>query len=86
VRVERPRDFARLLLQLQSDHDPDSLDGILAGGSERWIKLDRPLPVYLLYFTAWAQDDGSVRFHHDVYGRSEAMEGQAKEMTAGAGI
>jgi L,D-transpeptidase YcbB len=84
VRVERPRDFARLLLRLQSDRDPDSLDGILASGSERWIKLDRPLPVYLLYFTAWAQDDGSIRFHHDVYGRSEALEGQAKEMTPGA--
>jgi L,D-transpeptidase YcbB len=80
VRIERPHDFARLLLRLQSDQDPESLDGILASGSEKWIKLDRPLPVFLLYFTAWAQDDGSVRFHHDVYGRSEAMEGQAEEM------
>ncbi|CAN5758733.1 L,D-transpeptidase family protein [soil metagenome] len=80
VRIERPRDFARLLLRLQSNHDPDSLEGILASGSEKWLKLDRPLPVYLLYFTAWAQDDGRIRFHHDVYGRSEAMDGQAEEM------
>jgi L,D-transpeptidase YcbB len=79
VRIERPRDFARMLLRLQSDHDPDSLDGILATGSEKWIKLDRPLPVFLLYFTAWAQDDGSVRFHHDVYGRSEAMDEQVED-------
>ncbi len=80
VRLERPRDFARMLLQLQSDRDPDSLDAILATGEEQWIKLDRPLPVYLLYFTAWAQEDGTVRFHHDVYGRSKAMDGQADEM------
>jgi len=80
VRIERPRDFARLLLRLQSDRDPDSLDPIFASGKEQWIKLDRPLPVYLLYFTAWVQEDGSVRFHHDVYGRSEAMETQAEEM------
>jgi L,D-transpeptidase YcbB len=80
VRVERPRDFARMLLRLQSERDPDSLDGIFATGKEQWIKLDRPLPVFLLYFTAWAQDDGSVRFHHDVYGRSEAMDAQAEEM------
>ena len=33
VRIERPRDFARLLLQ--SDRDPESLDGILATGEER---------------------------------------------------
>jgi L,D-transpeptidase YcbB len=80
VRIERPRDFARMLLRLQSDRDPDSLDAIFAAGKEQWIKLDRPLPVYLLYFTAWAQEDGSVRFHHDVYGRSEAMDTQAEEM------
>jgi len=80
VRIERPRDFARMLLRLQSDHDPDSLDPILASGAERWIKLDRPLPVYLLYFTAWVQEDGTVRFHHDVYGRSDAMDEQAEEM------
>jgi L,D-transpeptidase YcbB len=82
VRLERPRDFARLLLRLQSSHDPDSLDDILASGSEKWIRLERPLPVFLLYFTAWAQDDGSVRFHRDVYGRSEAMDEQAAEMQA----
>jgi L,D-transpeptidase YcbB len=80
VRLERPRDFARMLLRLQSDRDPDSLDPILATGREQWIKLDRPLPVYLLYFTAWAQEDGTVRFHRDVYNRSEAMDGQAEEM------
>jgi L,D-transpeptidase YcbB len=80
VRIERPRDFARLLLRLQSDRDPDSLDGIFASGKEQWIKLDRPLPVYLLYFTAWVQEDGSVRFHHDVYGRSAALDSQAEEL------
>jgi L,D-transpeptidase YcbB len=80
VRIERPRDFARLLLRLQSDRDPDSLDAIRASGEERWIELDRPLPVYLLYFTAWAQEDGTVRFHHDVYGRSEALDEQAARM------
>lgn len=83
VRIERPRDFARMLLRLQSDRDPDSLDAMLATGSEQWIKLDRPLPVYLLYFTTWVQEDGTVRFHHDVYGRSEAMDGLFAHNTQG---
>jgi L,D-transpeptidase YcbB len=85
VRIERPRDFAMLLLRLQSAHDPASLDTVLASGSEKWIKLDRPLPVYLLYFTAWATEDGSVRFHHDVYGRSDALDTQAAEMKSPVG-
>jgi L,D-transpeptidase YcbB len=80
VRIERPRDFARMLLRLHSDLDPESLDAILATGAERWLKLDRPLPIYLLYFTTWVQEDGTVRFHHDVYGRSDAMDEQVEEM------
>jgi L,D-transpeptidase YcbB len=86
VRIERPRDFARMLLRLQSHQDPESLDAILATGKEQWIKLDRPLPVFLLYFTAWAQEDGTVRFHHDIYGRSEAMDAQAEEMEPPTGL
>ncbi|MEX2527933.1 MAG: L,D-transpeptidase family protein [Gemmatimonadota bacterium] len=82
VRIERPQDFARLLLELQSGQNPDSLDALLATGRETWLKLDRPLPVFLLYFTAWAQEDGTVRFHHDVYGRTEAMDEQAEEMVS----
>jgi L,D-transpeptidase YcbB len=82
VRIERPRDFARMLLELQSGLDPDTLDGLVADGSERWIPLDRPLPVYLLYFTAWVQEDGTVRFHRDVYGRDRALDEQAGEMAA----
>jgi L,D-transpeptidase YcbB len=82
VRLERPHDFARLLLELQSSQNADSLDALLATGRETWLELDRPLPVFLLYFTAWAQEDGTVRFHHDVYGRTEAMEGQAEAMVS----
>lgn len=80
VRLERPQDFARLLLELQSGQNPDSLDALLATGRETWLELDRPLPVFLLYFTAWAQEDGTVRFHHDVYNRTQAMDRQAEEM------
>jgi L,D-transpeptidase YcbB len=71
-----------MLLELQSGLDPDTLDGLVADGSERWIPLDRPLPVYLLYFTAWVQEDGTVRFHRDVYGRDRALDEQAGEMAA----
>jgi murein L,D-transpeptidase YcbB/YkuD len=62
-----------MLLTLQSSQDPETLEGLVAAGSERWLQLDRPLPIYLLYFTAWAREDGTVRFHHDVYGRDEAL-------------
>jgi L,D-transpeptidase YcbB len=82
VRIERPDDFAKLLLRLQSERDPSSIDRLRAAGSEQWIKLDRPLPVYLLYFTAWVDEDGTVRFHHDIYGHDEAQVEQAEDLVA----
>jgi murein L,D-transpeptidase YcbB/YkuD len=80
VRIERPRDFARMLLELQSSELPDSLDALVEGGEEKWIALDRPLPIFLLYFTAWVQEGGATRFHHDIYGHDEAMGEQTGEI------
>jgi L,D-transpeptidase YcbB len=83
IRLERPEDFARLLLDMQTDRGSSQLDAMLTSWSERWIKLDRPLPVYLLYFTAWVEEDGTVRFHHDVYGRDGKLEPQVEEKLEG---
>jgi murein L,D-transpeptidase YcbB/YkuD len=41
---------------------------------EKWIPLKRTIPIYIVYFTAWVQEDGTLRFHHDVYGHDEELE------------
>jgi L,D-transpeptidase YcbB len=82
IRLERPDDFARLLLDMQTDRGSGQLDALLTNWNERWVKLDRPLPVYILYFTAWVEQDGTVRFHHDVYGRDEKLDSQVEELEA----
>jgi L,D-transpeptidase YcbB len=83
IRLERPDEFARLLLDMQTERGAGQLDALLTNWNERWIKLDRPLPVYLLYFTAWVEEDGTVRFHHDVYGRDDKLEEQVEERLEG---
>jgi L,D-transpeptidase YcbB len=84
IRLERPEEFARLLLDMQTEQGSGQLDAMLTNWNERWIRLDRPLPVYLLYFTAWVEEDGTVRFHHDVYGRDRQLEPQVEERLQGA--
>jgi L,D-transpeptidase YcbB len=86
IRLERPDDLARLIVKLQTSKDPSILPGLVASGSERWIKLDRPLPVYILYFTAWVNEDGTVRFHHDVYGKDEKLAPQAQKIASAGGL
>jgi L,D-transpeptidase YcbB len=79
IRIERPEEFARLLLDWQTDRGAGQLDPLLTNWNERWIRLDRTLPVYLLYFTAWVEENGTVRFHHDVYHRDERLTPQVEE-------
>jgi L,D-transpeptidase YcbB len=79
IRLERPEDFARLMLDMLTDRGAGQLDAALTNWNERWIKLDRTMPVYLLYFTAWVQEDGTVRFHHDVYGTEDKLRPQVEE-------
>ena len=81
IRLERPRDFAELLFRLQTRKDPSDIDELLATGSEQWVKI-RKLPVYLLYLTALADEDGDVHFYHDIYGSDETLAEQ-QNRTAG---
>ncbi|HSH45778.1 MAG TPA: L,D-transpeptidase family protein, partial [Longimicrobiales bacterium] len=73
IRVERPDDLARTLLAWLTDHDPSYYDELRGRGREQWVTIDEEIPVYILYFTAWADRDGTVRFHEDIYDRDETL-------------
>jgi murein L,D-transpeptidase YcbB/YkuD len=38
------------------------------------VELTRPIPVHFVYITAWVEDDGTVAFRPDIYGRDGASE------------
>ena len=76
IRLERPRDLAYLLGNKLARKTPEQIDRLVATGSEQWISVKRKIPVYVLYFTTWVDDDGTVRYHHDVYGIDEQFESQ----------
>jgi murein L,D-transpeptidase YcbB/YkuD len=74
IRLENARALADLLMVKAAHQDSTELNGMLASGQERWVKFQDKWPVYILYFTAFVKDDGTVRFHHDVYGRDEKLQ------------
>ena len=37
-------------------------------GTEKHVKLSSPIPVHIVYFTAWADEQGGLHFRDDVYG------------------
>ena len=65
IRVEQVRALAALLLGLP--------ELPLAGGDTRAIELPAPVAVYLLYQTAFIDQEGAVEFRDDIYGRDEKL-------------
>lgn len=73
VRLERPYDLAHALLEGQVA-DPDAaFTGWVAARKERRVDLDRPVPVSIVYRTAFGDDEGVIRYREDVYGRDATV-------------
>ena len=79
VRVERPRELARLLFEIAVERDPDDFDRLVTLDEEKWVNVKHKMPVYILYFTAWARPDGVVNFYDDIYRRDAGLREQVGE-------
>ncbi len=70
IRIERPLDLAQYLLEDDAEWgDCMALLELIHGAEPRRVQLEEPLPVHLLYWTAWVDASGSVQFRPDVYER-----------------
>ncbi len=72
VRVETPLDLAQYLLDGQG-WDRARLEAAMVNGRRQTVVLDDPIPVHLVYFTAWVNADGAVNFREDIYGRDREL-------------
>jgi murein L,D-transpeptidase YcbB/YkuD len=73
IRIENPLELAELLLDDPVAWNREKIEEIIAGGETRTVSLKKRVPVLLLYSTAWVDDDGTVYFTRDIYGRDEAV-------------
>ena len=73
IRVKNPLELAALLLADQSGWDRAAIDNVVAQGKTRTVKLSKPVPVLLTYFTAWVDREGTLQLRRDIYGRDEKV-------------
>lgn len=72
VRVERPLELAHLLLKNQKwDHQRIARE--IDTKKRRTIIMKHPIAVYLVYFTAWTDENGTLNFRPDIYGRDQRL-------------
>ncbi len=73
IRLGRPFDLAYALLAPQTN-DPEGLfKSYLETNRESVLNLAQPVPVHLVYFTAWPDARGHIGYRRDVYGRDAAI-------------
>lgn len=84
IRVENPLDLAEYLLADQPEWTRARIDQAVAAGVERIVRLTAGVPVHLLYWTAWADEDGTVHFREDLYGRDRTVSGALDAPPPGA--
>ena len=73
IRVAKPKELAYLLLKDYPNWPPLKIDEAMKGGKEKWCTLKQKIPVYIGYFTAWAEDDGTINFFNDIYDRDNGL-------------
>lgn len=89
IRVADPKALAYALLAPQADQPEQLFQTALAGGKETNIPFVQPIPVHLVYFTAFPDAGGEVRYRADVYGRDaklfDALQAAGLEIPAKSG-
>jgi murein L,D-transpeptidase YcbB/YkuD len=73
VRVEKPEELAAWVLKGQDGWTRKRIEEAMHAGVEQPVKIERPIPVYLVYQTVWMAPDGSARFSDDLYGHDAAQ-------------
>lgn len=69
IRLQQPFEFAYALLARQSTDPVGLFHTTLKTGRETTVRLENPVPVHLIYRTAFTDAKGGLHFRRDVYGR-----------------
>jgi len=74
IRLGEPKKFAQYLLRQDSAvWSSNKIDSAMHLAKEKWVTLKKPVPVFLVYFTAWVDKNGILNFRKDIYGHDEKM-------------
>jgi murein L,D-transpeptidase YcbB/YkuD len=73
IRISNPLELAEYLLKSDPKWNRDKIRTASTSGKQRVVNLPQTVPVYLLYWTAWVDEDGLANFRNDIYQRDKPM-------------
>ncbi|RYF86352.1 MAG: hypothetical protein EOO03_11940, partial [Chitinophagaceae bacterium] len=73
IRLSEPEKMANYLLQNDPTWTPEKINAAMNSGNEQYVKLKKPVPVLITYYTAWVDDNGLLHFADDIYGHDKTV-------------
>ena len=88
LRVQKPMDLAEIILEHDKGWDKAKIAELnRAGPLNNEVVIDKRVPIHLVYFTAWAGDDGRMKIFPDIYGHekrvTQALDGNWDKINKG---
>ncbi len=82
MRAQHPLDLAAYVLRDDTTWTREKMEATIERWKETRIPVADPLPVHVLYWTAWVDEEGPVQFRPDVYGHDARLEQLLQEAQA----
>lgn len=73
IRLEEPEKMARYLLRNNPEWTSERIEEAMDAGNEKYVKLNKPVPVVITYYTAWVDDNGLLNFRDDIYDHDKKL-------------
>ena len=86
IRVEKAAELAKILLKDNDKWSDEAIKEAMDSGIEKYVNLPQKIPVYILYFTAWVDDEGNLNFRDDIYGYDSRLASGLFKETGGLNL
>lgn len=73
IRLSDPERMAAYLLADQPGWDAAKLQEAMNSEEEKFVKVKKPVPVLIAYYTAWVDEKGQLNFREDIYGHDAEL-------------
>lgn len=73
IRLKEPEKMADYVLRDQPEWTPERIEDAMNAGKEKFVKVKKPIPVVITYYTAWVDDNGQLNFREDIYGHDSDL-------------
>ncbi|MEO6611483.1 MAG: L,D-transpeptidase family protein [Chitinophagaceae bacterium] len=74
IRLAEPQKMAEWLLRNDPSWNTEKIVTAMNQTTEKAVKIKDPVPVFVIYYTAWADNDGDLNFRDDVYHHDNDLE------------